>query len=763
MRYWYIFIMVISTIILLYCIIKASKDKKILAKKLRNLLIAAVFSMIANIGLLLSQTEGVSNVVYTFFFISFDWLIYNLLAFTVEYTNYKEKNINYQKILCILLGIDTLSFLLHLKFGHAFGIERFEFSNGVPYFHVINKMPYDIHLLISYVMLLIVFGLFAHKIIVSPNIYKRKYYVILFILVMVMLLNALFVFTKQPYDISMLLFAIGGTLIYYYALIYMPNDLLDDTLSMVVQGMDDAVVLLDVDGNCIYHNMKADTFLKLGLMTEEEKKIALRKWTGNQILSMCGDFVHDCTETVGNETVYLRIIFHHLSDNKNQYLGSFLTIRDRTIDAGLIQKEHYRATHDQLTGLYNREYFFEMVQKCLDEHPNERFLMICSDVRHFKLINDIFGAESGDELLLKIAQAIQKGVSAGEVYGRLENDRFGILIRKRDYHEQTLIKGPREVAHIESDYSYPVYFHIGVYEITNPKMPVSIMCDRALLAIATIKDDYQKKIAYYNDTIRNNVLAEQKLTGQAIEAMHTGQIQIYLQPQVNEKGEMKGAEALVRWIHPERGMIPPEKFIRVFEKNSLIVSLDQFVWELACIQLQKWKKLGREDLYISVNISPKDFYYMDVTQVLTDLVKRYGISAENLRLEIKETTILSHLGKQMELVSSLQKAGFIIALDDFGGGYSSLNMLKETDVDILKIDMEFWFGANLEEKAKRILKMVVDLSKDLNLTVITEGVETEEQVQFLKEIGCHLFQGYYFESPMPVQEFEEKYIRIFSY
>lgn len=763
MRYWYIFIMIISTIILLYCIIKLVKDKKILAKKLRNLLVAAVFSMIANIGLLLSQTEVISNVVYTFFFISFDWLIYNLLAFTVEYTNNKKESIVYQRVLRVLLGIDTFSFLLHLKFGHAFGIERFEFSNGVPYFHVTNKVPYDIHLMISYAMLLYVFGLFAHKIITSPNIYKRKYYVILFILVMVMLLNALFVFTNQPYDISMLLFAIGGAFIYYYALVYMPDDLLDDTLSMVVQGMDDAVILLDVDGNCIYHNMKADTFLNLGLMTEEEKSQTLRKWTGNQILSMCGDFVHDCTETIGEETVYLRIIFHRLSDNKNQYLGSFLTIRDRTIDASLIQKEHYRATHDKLTGLYNKEYFFEMVQKCLEAHPDERFLMICSDIRHFKLINDIFGPENGDELLLKIAQAIQKGVLDGEIYGRLENDRFGILIRKKNYREQILVDGPRDVAHIESDYSYPVYFHIGVYEITNPKMPVSIMCDRALLAIATIKDDYQKKVAYYNDTIRSNVLSEQTLSGQAIEAMQKGQIQIYLQPQVTEKGEMKGAEALVRWIHPERGMIPPREFIRVFEKNSLIVSLDQFVWELACIQLQKWKKLGCEDLYISINISPKDFYYMDVTQVLTDLVNRYGISAANLRLEITETTVMSHLSKQMELISSLKKAGFTIALDDFGSGYSSLNMLKDADVDILKVDMEFWFGGRLGEKAKKILKMVVDLSKELNLTVITEGVETKEQVDFLREIGCHIFQGYYFESPMPAQEFEEKYLMNISY
>ncbi len=751
--------MAISTIILLICIGKATRDSRIIAKKLRNMLSAAVFSMLTNIGLLLSTTPDTSNVIYAFFFISFDWLIYSLLAFTIEYTSNPYITASHTKVLRIILLIDTASFLLHLKFGHAYGIRCHTFADGTPYFHVITRPAYSIHMVLSYFQLIIVFWLLAHKIFTSPSLYKRKYYVVLAIFISIMLLNGLFVFTEQPYDISMILFAIGGTLIYYYALTYMPNDLIDNTLALVAKRSDDAMILFDVKGNCIYYNEKADDFLKIGQMSDAEKSAALLRWTGNQMLSMCGDFSHNCKEIIDGKEVHLRITFHRLIDKKSKYVGSFLTLRDRTDDTNTLQKEHFRATHDLLTGLYNKEYFFEAVGQHLKSHPNERFLMICSDIRNFKIINDVFGPEHGNELLIKISTALKELTHPGQIYGRLENDRFGILIAKKDYHEEIFLKGPREVASIEANYSYPIHIHVGVYEITNPTLPVSIMCDRALLALETIKDDYQKKIAYYNEELRNNVLSEQRLTGEAANAMNSGQIQIYLQPQVDRNGSIKGAEALARWIHPQWGIIPPREFIRAFEKNSMIMSLDQYIWELVCKELQKWKSIGREDLYISVNISPKDFFYMDVTKVLLDLVERYGISASNLRLEITETTLMSHLNRQLEQIQSLQDAGFIIEMDDFGDGISSLNVLKHIAVDALKIDMAFLKNDDSMHRAEKILRMIVELAKDLNLTVITEGVETPDQVSFLQNIGCELFQGFYFAKPMSVPEFEDTYCK----
>lgn len=204
-------------------------------------------------------------------------------------------------------------------------------------------------------------------------------------------------------------------------------------------------------------------------------------------------------------------------------------------------------------------------------------------------------------------------------------------------------------------------------------------------------------------------------------------------------------------------MISPGQFIPVFEKNGLISDVDKYIWETACEKLREWKKEGREDLYISVNISPRDFYFLNLYEIFTGLVEKYEIKPQNLKLEITETAVIMDFNRQMELISRLRKYGFSVEMDDFGSGNSSLNLLKDMYVDVLKIDMVFLQKAQDEERSRKILQMIISLSKQLDMPVITEGVETESQVRFLDDMGCDIFQGYYFARPMPVDQFEEKY------
>ena len=203
----------------------------------------------------------------------------------------------------------------------------------------------------------------------------------------------------------------------------------------------------------------------------------------------------------------------------------------------------------------------------------------------------------------------------------------------------------------------------------------------------------------------------------------------------------------------------PGSFIEVLEGSGMIVKLDRHVWEMACQLLQTWKMQGRDDMYLSVNISTRDFYFIDIYQTFTDLIKEYDIEPQKLKLEITETAVMMDLEKQLELIGKLRSAGFVVEMDDFGSGYSSLNMLKEICVDILKVDMAFLEQKGDEARGRKILKAVVEMAKELGMSVITEGVETEEQVEYLTQIGCDMFQGYYFARPMEVEMFEEKYMR----
>jgi EAL domain-containing protein (putative c-di-GMP-specific phosphodiesterase class I) len=228
-----------------------------------------------------------------------------------------------------------------------------------------------------------------------------------------------------------------------------------------------------------------------------------------------------------------------------------------------------------------------------------------------------------------------------------------------------------------------------------------------------------------------------------------------IQPQVDTEEKVLGGEALVRWEHPSKGLMNPGEFVPCFEKNRLIVEVDKYVWESACKQLRRWKDEGRGDLYLSINVSPIDFECIDVYQTLLSDVKKYDINSESLRVEITESTIMKNPVEQIKLIKRLRKAGFYVEMDDFGSGYSSFSMLKDIETDAVKLDMRFLGRTTKQDRAEKILIAIVNLVKECSMLVIAEGVETQEQVDFLKEIGCDVFQGFYFGRPKPVKEFEQ--------
>ena len=252
-------------------------------------------------------------------------------------------------------------------------------------------------------------------------------------------------------------------------------------------------------------------------------------------------------------------------------------------------------------------------------------------------------------------------------------------------------------------------------------------------------------------------IEERRIIGEFERALEQNEFVMFLQPQVDEAGKAYGAEALVRWEHPERGLLSPAVFIDILEKAGLIYKLDRYIWEKAAEKLAEWKKNNAGAYHISVNISTKDFYLVDVYETFTGLVQKYEIDPEMLKLEITETALMSDFKKNMEILKRLQDFGFKIEIDDFGSGYSSLNMLKDISADVLKIDMGFLRASENEVKGKDILESIIVLADKLGMEVITEGVETEKQLSMLTRMGCKMFQGYYFSRPVPVDEFEEKY------
>lgn len=420
------------------------------------------------------------------------------------------------------------------------------------------------------------------------------------------------------------------------------------------------------------------------------------------------------------------------------------------------RKMQHQMGHDELTDVCNWEHLLQKAE-VLYRTDTPRYI-IYSDIAEFKLINELFGRETGNRILQKQAEQMKRYASEGCVYGRLGEDHFIFIVEQDKFSEDILHACRQELQKQLSDSVYNIQVYYGIYPAEHFREPLASMCDKASLAVDAIKGDRQQFISYYSEQMLEQALSCKTVLDEFDAALKAGEFQIYLQPQIEvNTGKIYGAEALVRRIKADVSLVSPGDFIPIYEKSGLISRLDLYIWEQAAKQISDWKKQG-VNMRISVNISPRDFYYFEIHKIFADLVKRYDISPEYLNIEITETTIMSDVPNVRQEIQKLQQSGFIVEMDDFGSGYSSLNTLKDIDVDILKIDMGFIRETSNGEKAKIILDAIVKMAKKLQMPVITEGVETEEQVHTLTKMGCDMFQGYYFSKPISVADFEDAYL-----
>ena len=409
---------------------------------------------------------------------------------------------------------------------------------------------------------------------------------------------------------------------------------------------------------------------------------------------------------------------------------------------------------DQLTGVFSKEFFYRKVRELLDANPDAQYSIICSNIENFKLYNDSYGRKAGDRLLQQCAEVMKQLTGEQAICGRYGADRFMCCVESSKERADRMHF--MEIAHDEKPEKMEnVSLKWGIYEITDRSAPVEQMCDRAQLAADSIKGQYNQTCALYDDALRGKLLREKAITDAMETALAEEQFAVYLQPKYGLKeGCMVGAEALVRWNHPEWGFLSPGEFIPLFEKNGFIHRLDQYVWERVCALLSDWRKRGLPLLPISVNVSRADVYHARLVDTLTGLISKYNVDPAYLHLEITESAYAENPGQIIATVAQFRKLGFPIEMDDFGSGYSSLNMLSQMKLDILKLDMKFVQNEIAKPGEQSILNDIVTMAHRLHLSVVAEGVETLEQVKRLNAVDCDYAQGYFFSKPLTVPEFE---------
>lgn len=408
--------------------------------------------------------------------------------------------------------------------------------------------------------------------------------------------------------------------------------------------------------------------------------------------------------------------------------------------------------------------FLKEVNKLFNKYSKEEYTVIKFNIDKFEYINEIYGHEYSNVLINYISDMLHEFINKDEISARWHNYNFLLLLRERDETEIV-----NRINYISSKFAgmrdnnqkkLNVHFSFGIYKVENDINNIEQMIDKARIAqkIAKLQSDNELSYVFYNSNIKKKIIEEQKMESLMYEALENNEFKVYMQGK-NDLNSFKisGAEALVRWNSSELGFISPADFITLFEKNGFIVELDFFVFEEVCKHIRKWLDDGIEVNITSVNQSKRHLDNDNYVSRLKDIIEKYDIPGGLIELEITETAITDNVEKLVKVIDELHKLGFKISIDDFGSGYSSLNMLKQINADILKIDKEFLNEAYESKKSKTIIKHVIKMAKELEIQTITEGVESVEQADFLRNIGCDMAQGFLYSKPQPIDDFAEEY------
>ena len=412
---------------------------------------------------------------------------------------------------------------------------------------------------------------------------------------------------------------------------------------------------------------------------------------------------------------------------------------------------------DELTGLFTKSFFYEYANLMDRYHRDREMDAVSINIDRFHLVNEIYGRDFGNKVLLTLSEAIRDYAHDNEgIAARGAADDFYMYMnRQEDYAtlesriDNALSKLARTV-HIK--------VRIGIYTCPADGQDMENRFDRSRLAANTLRGKFNQTIAYFDSDLQHKVFYSERLINDIHEGIARKQFEVYYQPKYGISGDkpvLKMAEALIRWNHPEFGMVAPYDFISLFEENGLIQMLDQFVWREAASRIRYWKDKFGVTIPVSVNVSRIDIYDPQIEDKINGLVDEYGLSPEDLHLEITESAYSDNAEQLIQVVENFRKKGFLIEMDDFGAGYSSLNMLANLPIDVLKLDMKFIQDIHTDEKCLRMVQLIMDIARFLKVPVVAEGVEVEEQCRLLKDMGCQLIQGYYFSKPVPAAEFEK--------
>lgn len=743
---------VASAIYLLHFVRTISKARTD-AKEPTILVICTISAMLLVYSLfLMSEFYNKALILFCVYKVCAIWTYYLAFSFNHAFTNTTKKLGFIKEFYFILCFIDSVLLLANARVNVIFDLKQAFTNAGFFYWGIEYTSKFGFHKLVCAILSFSSLALLISSIVKAPSYNKVKYITILTSESLVLIANYVFNSLNLPLNISLLMLVASSIFIANYVNKDFSAPVLIGPLSAITESINDIIFCYDSSENLIYANSAAKNVFKksndnLENFAKEFRQNFLKNRPSELSLKLDN----------GEERYYITEYKDFFISNSN--IGSYLRLQDKTKETLESRRKNYIATHDMLTGLFNRSGFFKKMQEALYQNTFKNPILICTNIKDFKLINTIYSEQVGDSVLQNQTEVMKRLPGHKKsIIGRIADDKFAILMEKQDFDKDIFEEVFNEVSCIIEKTLYNIQIVAGIYEIYDKKDTVQSIFDKAKISLDAIKDSDNQIFSFYNPSMMEKMLKEKDIVNDFEKSLNEKQFSIQLQPVMDKEGNVLGAESVVRWNNPKYEDLTPSSFLDVLERTSLIYKLDVYVWELVAKKLHEWKERGFADRFISVNVSSKDKFFIDIIKTFSELIKKYDISPQNFKVEIRETAMLENPEKTIAIFSQLKKLGIKVYIDNFGTGFSSLNVLKEFIADGIKMDTSFLSESKVSGKNKIILQTMISMSSDLGMEFIAKGVESENQMLALSKMDCKLFQGFYFSKPLPVKTYEAKYL-----
>lgn len=743
---------VVSAIYLLHFVRTISKARTD-AKEPTILVICTISAMLLIYSFfLMSEFYNKALILFCVYKVCAIWTYYLAFSFNHAFTNTTKKLGFIKEFYFILCFIDSVLLLANARVNVIFDLVPAHTNAGFFYWGIKYTYRFGFHKLVCAILSFSSLALLISSIVKAPSYNKVKYVTILTSESLVLIANYIFNSLDLPLNISLLMLVASSIFIANYVNKDFSAPVLIGPLSAITESINDVIFCYDSSENLIYANSAAKNVFKksndnLENFAKEFRQNFLKNRPSELSLKLGN----------GEERYYITEYKDFFISNSN--IGSYLRLQDKTKETLESRRKNYIATHDLLTGLFNRSGFFKKMQEALYQNTFKNPILICTNIKDFKLINTIYSEQVGDSVLQNQTEVMKRLPGHKKsIIGRIADDKFAILMEKQDFDKDIFEEVFNEVSCIIEKTLYNIQIVAGIYEIYDKKDTIQSIYDKAKISLDAIKDSDNQIFSFYNPSMMEKMLKEKDIVNDFEKSLNEKQFSIQLQPVIDNDGNVLGAESVVRWNNPKYENLTPSSFLDVLERTSLIYKLDVYVWELVAKKLHEWKEQGFSDRFISVNVSSKDKFFIDIIKTFSELIKKYDISPQNFKVEIRETAMLENPEKTIAIFSQLKKLGIKVYIDNFGTGFSSLNVLKDFIADGIKMDTSFLSESKVSGKNKIILQTMISMSSNLGMEFIAKGVESENQMLALSKMDCKLFQGFYFSKPLPVKTYEAKYL-----